>query len=60
MDHQNEKASEKEILARLVQIAGSEVMDVTLKASEIIEKNNDKAMELIYAYDATLGGTGST
>ncbi|PKN84687.1 MAG: hypothetical protein CVU46_13380 [Chloroflexi bacterium HGW-Chloroflexi-8] len=58
LENKSNKAPEEEILARLVQIAGSEVMDVTLKASEIIEKNNDKAMELIYAYDATLGGTG--
>lgn len=52
------KAPEEEILTRLVQIVDSESLAVTLKASKLIEKNNDKAMEIIYSYDSTLGGTG--
>ena len=58
MDHQTEKASEKEIIAILEQIVGSDALDITLKASKFVKKNNEKAMELIYAFDSTMEGTG--
>jgi len=58
MNSYSTRASEEEIFARLVQIVEPGAKDIVLRASQIIEKQNSKAMLILYEYDASLGGMG--